>query len=556
VDDELYERSGRGTGRSDLRRELRVLWGHRWLIVVTTLVFLGLAAAYTFLRTPIYTATSKVLVKPTGVNPADIGAAGNERLVNIETEAELVQSEAVANLAADELGEDAMTASLLKRVSVGIPANSQILEVSCSDPRPEKATACSRAFANAYLAYRSEQAVGDLKNQTKAIDEEVSALNDEIAEQNEILQSEPASSQAYQDAESRKSDLQAQIFVLTSQKVDLSGINTDPGSVVSEAQVPTKPSSPNHELDFALGLFAGVFGGIGLSFLKQRTDNKIRERHQLEATIGAPVLAVIPRVEGWRRRDEAKLITMTDPLAPAAEAYRVLRPVLLAAAADRGVKVVMVASAMAGEGKSTTAANLSVVLTQAGRRVALLTADLRRPRAHEFFEVRNEPGISDVLTGNAELAEIAQRCDTVGGDLWIYAAGRQRAHPAELLQSRQMQRILEDLRESYDFVILDCPPVLAVSDALPLIPLSDGVLFVTDAESTTREQVALSRDRLVQMGARVLGAIINALPSTSASYYDYRGSYGYGYTDANGNGNGNGNGSKRSRRASKTQSGS
>lgn len=542
------DRYRRGAGRSDLRRELRVLWAHRWLIVVTTLVFVGLAGSYSFLRTPIYTATAKILVKPTGVNPADVGAAGTERLVSIETEAEVVQSEAVALLAAETLGDQATVSSLLKHVSVGVPANSQILEVNFADPKPDKAQAGAQAFADAYLTYRAKEAEGDLKAQLTALNDEIGAINEEIDQLNETLSTESPGSLAFKDAQTRKQDLQAQNLVLTSKKVDLTGINTNPGTMVSQPVLPTRPSSPNHELDFALGLFAGVFGGVGLAFLKHRTDNKIRERHQLESAIGSPVLAVIPKVDGWRRRDEAKLITMTDPLSPAAEAYRVLRPVLLAAAAERGVKVVMIASPMAGEGKSTTAANLAVVLAQAGRRVALVTADLRRPRAHEFFEVRNEPGISDVLTNNAELARIAQRCDTVGGDLWLYPAGRQRAHPAELLQSRQMQRILEDLRESYDFVILDCPPVLAVSDALPLIPLSDGVLFVADAENTTREQVALARDRLLQMGARLLGAIINALPSTSVSYYDYRGAYSY--PDANGNG------SRRSRRASRAESGS
>ena len=326
------------------------------------------------------------------------------------------------------------------------------------------------------------------------------------------------------------------------------GINTDPGDVVSAAVPPIVPSSPNHELDLALGLFAGLFAGVGLAFLKHRTDNRLREREQLEVALGAPVLSMIPRVEGWRNRDEAKLITVTDPLSPAAEAYRVLRPVLLAAAAKRGVKVVMVLSPMAGEGKSTTAANLAVVLAQSGRSVALISVDLRRPRLFEFFQVGSEPGLSEFLAGTATLPEVERRVSAqVGGDLVVYPAGHLRAHPAELLQSRQMQRFLEDQREAFDFLILDCPPVLAVSDALPLIPLSDGVLFVANAETTTREQVSLARDRLLQMGANLLGAVINGLSGSSSGYYDDR--YAYTYVPTT-NGNGSG-GSKRTRRTAK-----
>ena len=220
---------------------------------------------------------------------------------------------------------------------------------------------------------------------------------------------------------------------------------------------------------------------------------------------------------------------------------------LLAAASKRGVKTVMVLSPMAGEGKSTTAANLAVVLAQSGRSVALVSADLRRPRAHAFFDVAGEPGICEFLAGNATLAEIERRCSkAVGGDLVVFPSGRLIAHPAELLQSRQMQRFLEDQREAFDFVILDCPPVLAVSDALPLIPLSDGILFVVDAESTTREQVGLARDRLLQMGGNILGAVINGLSSSSSGYYDDR--YAYAYASTNGD---SANGSKRSRRVAK-----
>jgi capsular exopolysaccharide synthesis family protein len=437
----------------------------------------------------------------------------------------------------------------LKHVSVNVPIASQILEVSYSDPSKQRAADGANAFADAYLKYRTNKAEADVKGQQSAISEQLGDVEEEISTQNGVIESSVPGSVAYRNAIAERDSALTQKGLLIAKQLETFGINTDPGDVVSAAVPPTAPSSPNHELDLALGLFAGLFAGVGLAFLKHRTDNRLRERQQLEVALGAPVLSMIPRVEGWRNRDEAKLITVTDPLSPAAEAYRVLRPVLLAAAAKRGVKVVMVLSPMAGEGKSTTAANLAVVLAQSGRSVALITADLRRPRSHEFFEVAPEPGLSEFLAGNATLSQIERRVSgQVGGDLVIYPAGRLRAHPAELLQSRQMQRFLEDQREAFDFLILDCPPVLAVSDALPLIPLSDGVLFVADAESTTREQVSLARDRLLQMGANLLGAVINGLSGSSSGYYDDRYAYTYVPTTTNGNGSTT---TKRSRRTAK-----
>jgi len=488
------------------------------------------------------------LIKPTGVNSQDLAGVDVSKLISPETEVAIATSEEVAAIAKADLGSDATTQTLLKHVSVNVPIGSQVLELSYSDPSKQKAADGANAFAKAYLSYRETKAVNDVKQQQTEISDQLTKIRNDISVANATIESSVPQSVEYRNAQADKSALDDQVTLLTAKQLEIIGINTDPGDVVSEAVPPTAPSSPNHELDLALGLFAGLFAGVGLAFLKHRTDNRLREREQLEVALGAPVLSMIPRVEGWRNREDAKLITVTDPLSPAAEAYRVLRPVLLAAAAKRGVKVVMVLSPMAGEGKSTTAANLSVVLAQSGRSVPLITADLRRPRSHEFFEVAAEPGLSEFLAGNATLSEIERRVSgQVGGDLVIYPAGRLRAHPAELLQSRQMQRFLEDQREAFDFLILDCPPVLAVSDALPLIPLSDGVLFVADAESTTREQVSLARDRLLQMGANLLGAVINGLSGSSSGYYDDR--YAYTYVPTT-NGNGTG-GTKRTRRTAK-----
>lgn len=576
---DIGERSTWGAGGSDLRRELRVLWVHRWLIISITVLMVGLASTYTFLKTPVYTATATIFIKPTGVNFADFGGTDIAKLISPETEVVTATSGQVAEIVASCLRQgsvvglatadaatvslcensetqtmfaNATTQSLLKTVSIDVPPSSQIMQIHYSDPNPRKAAAGAAAFSGAYLGYRELKATNEVSAQQTLLTDQIKKVNENLGNVNSVIATSPDNSVESQGAMAKRDQLESQLTALTIKQSDLFGINTDPGDVVTEPFVPTSPSSPNKELNLALGLFAGLFLGIGIAFLKHRTDSRLREREQLELTLGAPVLSMVPKVEGWRNRDEAKLITVTDPLSPAAEAYRVLRPVLLAAAAKRGVKTVMVLSPVAGEGKSTTAANLSVVLAQSGRSVALVTADLRRPRAHEFFEVLGEPGLSEFLAGNATLSEIERRVSKqAGGDLVVYPAGRLRAHPAEQLQSRQMQRFLEDQREAFDFVIIDCPPVLAVSDALPLIPLSDGVLFVVDADNTTREQVSLARDRLLQMGANLLGAVINGLSSSSSGYYDDR--YGYTYTSTNSstNGNGEGSGSKRGRRLSR-----
>jgi capsular exopolysaccharide synthesis family protein len=194
-------------------------------------------------------------------------------------------------------------------------------------------------------------------------------------------------------------------------------------------------------------------------------------------------------------------------------------------AVQRGVKTLMVVSPMAGEGKTTTAANLAVTLANANKRVILVSADLRKPRVHRFFNLENSVGLSNVLSGEVKPWEALQ--DPKVENLRVMASGPVPARPAELLQSEQMGELLVELREVADFVIIDTAPILLVADALALGPLVDGVLFVADSEVSTRGSVNHAREQLEQVGAPVLGGIYNNFdPSKGRTYYPYSGYYG------------------------------
>ena len=262
----------------------------------------------------------------------------------------------------------------------------------------------------------------------------------------------------------------------------------------------------------------------------------------MEVALGAPVLTMVPRVEGWRNRDEAKLITIVDSLSRAAEAYRVLRPVLLAAATQkRGVKTVMVLSPMAGEGKSTTAANLAVVL-------AHRAGAWRSSRPTSVVRDRTSSSRSRPSRGSpSSWAGPRRSRRSSGGSARRWVATSSSTPPAASGRTPPTPPVASDAAfprgpaRGVRLPDLGLPARARGLDALPLIPLSDGVLFVADAESTTREQVSLARDRLLQMGANLLGAVINGLSGSSSGYYDDRYAYTYQPTTAT-----NGNGSARS----------
>src|SRR3954451_4356431 len=223
-------------------------------------------------------------------------------------------------------------------------------------------------------------------------------------------------------------------------------------------------------------------------------------------------------------RSPRSLVTMQAPRSPAAEAYRTLRTSILVPAAEHGYKTLIVVSAIAGEGKSTTAANLAVVLAQADKRVVLISADLRRPRLNAFFRLpANDRGLSEVLEGDRKAWE-ALRSGKVD-NLWAMSSGKVSDQPTEL-QSETMRELLANQREVVDFIIVDCPPVLAVADALVVAPIADAILYVTNEQSTPRGAVLAARGQLDQVGANILGSVLNNVEAKGTGYA-YYGQYVY-----------------------------
>jgi capsular exopolysaccharide synthesis family protein len=198
------------------------------------------------------------------------------------------------------------------------------------------------------------------------------------------------------------------------------------------------------------------------------------------------------------------------------------------AVAGRGEGTLMVVSALPGEGKTTVAANLSVALAATDKRVVLVSADMRRPRIHEMFGLPNGRGLSNILTGQvpADLGVLDWRVE----NLYVCPSGPTPPNPAELLQSQRMRDLVAELRGLVEYVVLDAPPVLTVADPLVLAALVDGVVFVVDARSTERDAIAEARRRLEQVGAKVLGGVMNKVPPAGPHEYGYNYRYGYGQT--------------------------
>jgi capsular exopolysaccharide synthesis family protein len=278
--------------------------------------------------------------------------------------------------------------------------------------------------------------------------------------------------------------------------------------------------SPKPIRDAAIALVLGLVLGIGLAFLIDTLDERIRGVADLElVTAGLPTLALVPEME--KGHTDTFVATRDQTKSPQAEAYRSLRTAVKFAGLDRPLKVIQLTSPSQGEGKTTAVANLAVALAQGGDRVAIVCCDLRRPRVQERFDVPLAPGFTDVLAGDASLADALRRYDA---NILILPAGSPPPNPSELLSSNKAAAVIKALAEEFDVVLVDSPPVLPVTDALVVSRFVDATLVVVDSRSTARKAVARTLQMLAQVNAPTLGVVLNGLPDGGAGY-----GYGYSY---------------------------
>ena len=502
-------------GTLDIREFMSKVGRHKWLILLVAASVTLLVAIYSYSRPSVYESTAQFLVRPTLVQPLQSNPFDT---VSMPTEMQLVTSAQVADIARQTIGGNLTLQDALDGVSVTNPANTQILDISYSAHSPAEAQQGAQAFAGAYQTYKHDQAIDTIKTSSDTIRAQITTLDGEIAELNGRIaaSTDPVDQQSLTEQRNSLDTVRLSQQNLLASTATLS---SDPGQVVEDALRPTSPVSPKHKLDLALGLLLGLIAGVVLASLRDQARDRIQGPPLVARSLDAPILGSIPRTHRLLV-GTAHLASVDEPHGQAAEAYRTLRTNLLAVCRESKAKTILITSARQGEGKSSTAANLAVALAQAGRSVVLISADLRNPRVHAVFGIGNEQGLGQVLDGTLSLNEAIVETDLA--DLRILPSGPVDAvdEPVELLQSDRMGEVLQECCRS-DFVVVDGPPIFPVADSLVLADLVDGVLFVTDAQSSTQASVAQSRRQIHQVGGRILGGILNRVPTTwSSNGYD------------------------------------
>ena len=527
---------------------VRILSRQRLLVSVVVVVAVVAAIVITRLQVPKYTASVDIFIEleqaSDAVTGTSAGRVDQKRL--LENEIGFLESRLVFDEVTRRLGRE-------PDIQARASADRDFLTVVATDLEPEEAVITANTYADTYLELRRRSALDDLVATSEVVQGQVDELDDDIraidaemdaeldaldaAFAQELEESEPGQRPRSGDEllnerreiERRYEELrqpltsQRLIFVqyLTTAQLNSDLTSGSVGRIMSRARLPEGPSSPKPLRNVALGLILGFVAGAAAAVLRQTmndtVDDGARETGYIE---GLPVVGSIP---SFPRKLHNQVVSIADPTSVGAEAYRSLRTAVVFAATTADRRVLQVTSASPSEGKSETSTNLAVSLAQAGKRVVLIDADLRRPTLdRRLGKPKYLHGLSSVLSGSHEVGQCLVSVDDVPS-LSFLPAGPMPVDPAALLDSERLDQLVDQLRRQYEFVIVDSPPVGVVSDPLTLSSQADGVIIVARAERTKRRDLRAAVSALRQVEADLFGLVLNGVKAGRSYRYRYYG---------------------------------
>ena len=297
-------------------------------------------------------------------------------------------------------------------------------------------------------------------------------------------------------------------------------------AVINPSEEPYTPYKPKPRLYLALALVLGAMMGMGTAFFLEYLDNSIKTVEELEKIVHIPSLGLIPMVEnGATPKTALETITYFDPRSQISEAVSHIRSAIMLSASSSAPRALVVTSCNPGDGKTTSTCNLAIALSRGERKCVLIDCDLRKPRLHRVFKVSNRRGLTNYLTGSATLEEITNATEIP--NLYLMPAGPTPPNPCDLISSEAFRKMIEVLRQQYQQIVIDSPPMIGFADARLLSAVSDGVVLVFKHHSTTREAAKLGVQMLVQNNSQILGSILTMVKKDRMGYGAYHGYYKY-----------------------------
>ena len=506
----------------DLRRQIAIV--RAWLPLAVASVLVAAVAAYLItVRLPqAYEAKATLVV---GQSLSALSPDYNQLLVSQQlsaTYARVATTRPILDNVIKQLSLTDTSDDLAKRVRADASQDSTLLTITAQDSDPARAAAIANALADQLIS-ASSAIQGRQTELQKSIDEDLKATQDQINSTQAQADALLALSSRTSQQDTTLQVLQSQLATLRSTYVTLLTFSTSNASnllsVIEPAVPSTSPVSPKVLFNVLLAAVLGLLIAVAVAFIWEHLDDRLADADAVRQNVGLGTVGAIPRIKGEQGGGEpSRLAAMLFPRSGVAEAYRTLRTNIEFASVQASMRTLLVTSSVPGEGRTLTAANLAVVFAQAGRRVLLVDADLRKPGVHIVFDLPNAHGLSTMLRSDkVQLSAVAHKAEQE--NLQILTTGPLPPNPAELLGSQRMRDILEQLKTDDTLVILDCPSLQAVTDSAILSSLVDGTLLVIDSGRTHRRDVLQGQEALSRVSANVLGVVLNRLPAVARGDY-------------------------------------
>lgn len=428
------------------------------LIISTALAGLFVGGAASVLTKPTYTAETQLFVAiQSSGSVQELQQGNNFSQARVQSYVKTVSSPVVLQPAIDSLGLGETAQELAPRVRATTELNTVLINISVTDISPVQSAAIAQAVSNSLI-----QAVDELE------------------------------------------------------KPKTGGTSPVRLSIIKPATAPTSPSGPNTKLNLLVAGLSGLALGVAAAILRASLDSRVRSEADLRAVTDTPVLGAIAFDQDAVKKP---LLTQAETQSPRAESFRQLRTNLQFANVSGRARTVLVTSSLPGEGKSTTATNLAIALSQAGQTVCLIDADLRRPMVNEYLGLDRGAGLTTALLGETDINVLLQPWGE--DNLFVLTTGQIPPNPSELLGSEEMQDLISRLEEVFDIVIIDAPPILPVTDAAVLSQHVGGVILVVGTQKVKQNELTKSLEALKLVDAKVLGAVLNRVPSKGPDAYSY-----------------------------------